>query len=295
MRKAYLALAGLLALADCGGGGNSGDYSSGTGTAAPATASSTGIWSGTITSSSGSTVPRDLTLIILPSGEARFIEGNCVQMLVSTSVSASFLTGSSGEAYAPDGGVATCPIALTFPNGATTGTASVTGSVVSQSSINGSYSAAGDLGTYKVSYNTAYDRPGTLARIAGTYSNGTLQMSIDSSGYYTGMLGTQPIFGQISTIDVTHNAYRIAMTEGTRNTLTLSAASAAAVTTPASGTTISTATNADGTVSVTTTTSTGPTWSGLGTLLDYSPGTDNYLVLSLANQTSGWTISIIKQ
>lgn len=253
------------ALSACGGGGDSG--SGGSGGSTPVTASSEGIFTGSMTSTVSHRA-QTVTAIVLPTGEARLIRGDCVQYIAATTMSGSFFSG-SGTAYAPDGSIAACPSAITFPNGTSLASLDISGQATTASNLLGTYSGGGDSGTFTVSYNNAYTRAGTIARIRGNYSNGTVSITIDDNGIVTGTLGADVLNGQVSTIDVSKNAYRISVTE-TKVT--------AAATDTASATSATVA-----------------SWGGLATLLDYASGTDNYLVLSLTNASSGFAVPLVRQ
>lgn len=262
----WFLLALTTALSACNGGnGGNGGNSGGSGGSTPVTASSEGIFNGSLTSAVSHRA-QPIVAIVLPTGEARLIRNDCVQYIAATSMSGSFFSG-SGTAYAPDGGIAACPSAILFPNGTSLASLDISGQATTASSLWGTYSGGGDSGAFTVSYNNAYARPGTIARIKGTYSNGTVWITIDDQGVVTGSLGAEVLNGQVSTIDPSKNAYRISLTK-----------------TPA--------TNPDPTSAP----STGATsWAGLATLLDYAQSTDNYLVLSLTNASSGFAVPLIRQ
>lgn len=271
MRKTFQTGLGLLAcclLLSCGGGGGDDGGSSQNNGSSAASASTEGLWQGTM-HSSVTNRDQNASLLVLPNGETRLVAANCVQYVATTSVSSDFFSG-SGRAFAPDGGIAACPVAYTFPNGGNTATVSVSGQVATRQTLYGSYSAGGDTGTFRLNYDTSYGRVGTLERIAGSYSNGTVQLTIGSNGSFTGMLGPETIFGNVTTIDVSKNAYRITVYEGTPATAATASASAVA---------------ADIT----------STWSGTATLTDYSSSTDNALTMSLTNSTGGFATTVIRQ
>lgn len=262
-----------LTLASCGGGDDSAASSS-SGTPAAATASPEGIWTGTLRSSV-TNKNQTATLIVLPTGEMRMLWNNCVQLVATTTTSSNFYSG-SGNAYAPDGTIAACPTAVTFPNGTSVATLSVSGQVNTASTLIGTYSAGGDSGSYNLAYSAAYARVGTIARLVGNYSNGTLALTIDGNGSITGTMGTTTLTGTVTTIDPTKNAYRVSLIE--------------TITTPGT-TTASTSTSASDTTTTTTSTSTSTTTalSGLATLIDYSTGTDNYLLVSVTGTIASTT------
>ncbi|MGI4982535.1 MAG: hypothetical protein ACRYGL_04240 [Janthinobacterium lividum] len=271
----------MLALSACGGGGDAGAGSTTT-TTNDATVSSEGLWTGNL-NSTRTGAAHTATLIVLPTGEMRMIWNNCVQ-LVATSTTANGYFNGTGNAYAPDGSNAACPASVTFPDATSLATLSVSGQVTAASSLIGSYTAGGDTGTYNLTYSALYARAGTLTRAAGTYSNGTLVLTIDAAGAITGTSGTATITGSLTTIDATKNAYRIALVEtgSTAGTTTTSTSTS---------TTSSTSTATSTTTATTTTISVG----GLATLIDYGASSDNYLLISVTNSTSGFAVPLIRQ
>ncbi|MGI4856407.1 MAG: hypothetical protein ACRYHA_05690 [Janthinobacterium lividum] len=278
--KKFLPLAfTTLALGACGGGGDAGSGTTTT-TTNDATASSEGLWTGSLNSTKTGAA-HTATLIVLPTGEMRMIWNNCVQLVASSTTANGYFSG-TGNAYAPDGSHAACPTAVTFPDATSLAALSVSGQVTAASSLIGTYTAGGDTGTYNLTYSALYARAGTLARAAGTYSNGTLVLTIDATGAVTGTSGTATVTGSLTTIDTAKNAYRIALVE---------TGSTAGTTTTSTSTTSSTSTATSTTTATTTTTSV----SGLATLIDYGTSTDNYLLISVTNSTSGFAVPLIRQ
>jgi hypothetical protein len=256
----------LSSLAACSGGG--GDDAAGNAAPPAATASTEGLWQGTIRSSV-TNQQHGVSILVLPSGETRLVADNCEQIIAQTSITGQFFSG-AGNGYLPDGSLAPCPIALKFPDGTALATASASGQVATRQTLIGTYSAGGDNGIFNTTYNIAYGRPGTLARITGNYDNGTVQITVDSAGVVSGALGSFMLTGRVSTIDPTKNAYRISLTE---STVTIDTS-----TTPP--TSVSTVEN---------------TFSGTAVLTDYTSGSDNLLSISLTNQKSGFATSLVRQ
>ncbi len=140
----------------CGGGGGSASSSPvvPTGPQSPA-----GIFTGTIQSSTSGKIAA--TAIVLDSGEFRYVAANGLQAVGNISVSGSAFSGSS-TLFAPCG--------YAFPGGVFTLPATLTnGSVITANHMGGSYSGAGDSGTFDFAYNPASTHQLTLASLVGNY------------------------------------------------------------------------------------------------------------------------------
>lgn len=193
-----------LALA-CGGGG-------GTSTpAGPATPSAfEGPWLGTMHSNAGSWVTAEA--LVLANGTVRYVGSNGIQGAGSVSGTAAAMQ-SNGTLFAPTG--------YQFNPGQTTSTYALTGSGVSGVSLSGTYSAAGDTGTFTFSYDTAADYavPVVLANVAGSYQATTTtsgyatQGSLSSTGAFSGSDAYGGSFtGTLAAVDPAKNAFTVALT-----------------------------------------------------------------------------------
>jgi hypothetical protein len=289
MKKICLLALTALALTSCGGGGDDNASTTPTTPAADTTAATQGLWTGSIRSSV-TNKSQTATLLVLATGQMRMFLNNCVLFTANSSTASGYFSSSSGEAYAPDGSISACP-AAPFPDGTSLGTLTMNGQVTAGSSLIGTYANSTDTGSYNMTYSTAYARVGTLARLVGNYSNGTLALTIDANGVITGTIGTTTtITGTVTTIDTTKNAYQISLTE----TIT-STGSTTTSTSTTSSTTGTTTTDTSTTTGTSSATQTVVSMSGYATLTDYSSGTDNYLLLALANTTAGMAIPLIRQ
>ena len=252
-------------LSACSGGSDD----AATSTPAPAaTASTEGLWQGTIRSSVTNQT-HNVSILILPTGETRLVEDDCEQIVAQTSVTGAFFSG-AGNGYMPDGSFAPCPVALSFPNGTALGSATLSGQIATQQTLIGTYTVGGDNGIFNTTFNIAYGRPGTLASITGNYANGTMQITIDSAGVITGTLGSFVLSGQVSTIDTTKNAYRISLLE-------------------------STVTTSSSTTPPTSVSTPGSSFSGTAVLTGSTSGSDNLLSISVTNTKAGFATSLVRQ
>lgn len=203
MKKLFIIPFLGLALA-CGGGGGSTP-------AGPSTPSVfEGPWIGSMHSNSGSSVTAEA--LILANGQVRYVGSNGIQGAGAVSGTASAMQ-SSGTLFAPTG--------YEFTTGLTTSTFSLTGSGTSGVSLSGTYSAAGDTGTFTFSYDAAADYaiPVVMANVAGAY-----QSTTTSSGYSTqGRLSSTGVFtgsdtyggtftGTLTAVDPAKNAFTVAVT-----------------------------------------------------------------------------------
>ena len=112
-----------------------------------------------------------------------------------------------------------------FANGGTTGSGTVSGTIISRSSINATYSGPGnDSGTASLTYQQSlYEQPASLSIIAGTYSFGytdqsgasqTASITIDSGGAISGSDTAGCTFaGQLQVPDASYNAYDGSVTQ----------------------------------------------------------------------------------
>jgi hypothetical protein len=184
----------------CGGGGD--DDS---GAVTPANQSAVGVWSGNLVYDGGAGT-RPITVIV--SGDGKF--ASAISSAPGTT-NGRTLTGTgtiNGNQFSATGlSVGTAP----FPAGGTSATASLMGTVVSRASINGSYSAGGESGTFVLTYQALTDRASSLATVGGTYTG---IAAIGSSGVMNSNNGVL-VFnstncvgnGTIATIDTTLNTY----------------------------------------------------------------------------------------
>jgi hypothetical protein len=202
-----------LSLAACGGGGSDGSNAAsndpgGTEATAPTPASTTattpGVWKGTITST---TTGRSSTALglIATNGQSFWMttDGRVWngQMPVSGT---QFNTTMAGHMYAGD----------RFPDGSNYGPSSMMFGY-SSGMWGGSYTGTGDTGTFNMGLSPMWNRPASLAEVAGVYTRTVsygyaMTMTIDANGQFSasdtrGCL----INGTVAVPDATHNLYRL--------------------------------------------------------------------------------------
>lgn len=193
-----LALSLSAVLSACAGGGSSNG-----GSPIP-NASVGGVWEGTDPISG-------LAMVGLADeeGEFHFLRSDAVQYVGTASVSgASVSAGFDGYTQ----------LGLTFPDGSTHGTGSLSGLVIERVSIIASTQFRTDAGksssgSMSLVFNAIYNTPSSLATISGNYTallTGDV-ISINSNGAVTwqdpltGCVGN----GTVSIINATYNAYRV--------------------------------------------------------------------------------------
>jgi hypothetical protein len=161
-------LGGLVAGCGGGGGGDDDDEEDFDNDA-------TGIWAGTLTPDGSTGVP--VTVVVEPDG--RFVAiSSPVYMSGTGDVSGDRLSASA-KGWAPAG--------ITFANGSTSATFSLTGFLFEENRSESSYSGAGESGRIVMTYDTARsNRQSSLTTVAGSYvttAGGAL--AINSSGSVT--------------------------------------------------------------------------------------------------------------
>lgn len=178
----------------------------------PTDQSPVGLWEGTMTVPGGA-APRGVLAAIAPDGEytatiapttgqsdGRLLRGN------GTMTSRNQL-GADGTAFS----------SVAFPLGGMTAAVTITGTVTTGATINGTYSAGGETGTLSLTYRALTNNASALATASGTYtalagSNsqpGTVNITTGGAITWNSMACTGN--GLLSTIDTTKNIYRWTM------------------------------------------------------------------------------------
>jgi hypothetical protein len=188
-------------LVGCGGGG--GDGGATTPPPPPESTNAAGIWEGTATSS-GVTV--NFAGVVTEDGQARFVDENSTQYIVSD------ISGTDGDITLDFTAVA--QFGFTFLDGSTVTTGSLTGTIVEGTSFEGEYSVAtGESGTVSMTYNAIYERDSSFEKLAGMWDEefGVLTFDADGSFFEQDSFGC--VFdGQAEIIDAQYNAYALSMT-----------------------------------------------------------------------------------
>ncbi|WP_321924524.1 hypothetical protein [Burkholderia sp. BCC1998] len=171
-------------LAACGGGDGGGSGS----TSAPVqNQDSQGFWQGT--TSNG----RNVSALVLETGQYFAV--------YSTN---DVVDGMFEGTFSTSGNTITDKSSLDFAIGVGVIPASITGSVTTKQSINGTVSESNNSVTFSGNYNAAYDTPATLSQAVGTWSghsSGTTvatSLTVTSTGSFTGTSGTCTFSGSVA-------------------------------------------------------------------------------------------------
>lgn len=198
IRFSLLLLCCGLFLSSCGGGGGGGAV-----TTTPVATKPGGIWFGTSTSP-GLTI--DIGGVITEDGEGRFEDDNGTQYVITS------ISGNNGAIQISF--IAYAQFGYQFLDGSTSGTGSISGTVVERSTFSGSFSfSTGESGTISMFYEPTYDRDSSLAKLSGSWDEGFGIMTVDSNGSFFEQDQFGCVYdGQASIIDAMFNAYRLTMT-----------------------------------------------------------------------------------
>jgi hypothetical protein len=198
-----MAMAALGLSACGGGGGDDEDEDDG-----PADASGAGIWLGTFRLD-GTTTSLGLRGIVTEEGDFALLG------LAPNATRQFFGTGSTnGSAFNAN--------AVTYLNNVRSVPASMNGTVVDRSSINGSYALTNESATFTLAYQSAvYERPASLALLQGSYSathapTGTVISAVAEANGAITLTYSQPagciLSGTVSVPHANRNYYRMAGT-----------------------------------------------------------------------------------
>ncbi|HVO47913.1 MAG TPA: hypothetical protein VMT29_16435 [Steroidobacteraceae bacterium] len=200
----------LIVLGGCGGGGDSAIPPP-----PPANASPGGVWTGVDAISATPVLG-----LVAETGDLFFsAEGPTTQGVYYVG---KFVT--DGNAINANVDAVTAPFSI-YPDRATSGTGTLGGQIAARMSITGSVSINTDAATsivggqdfstpVSVTFSNQYNRPSSLATIAGNYGPGSLALSISGSGVLSARdAGTGCVIsGTVGTIDTNYNMYAVSLT-----------------------------------------------------------------------------------
>lgn len=184
-------------VASCGGG-------DGTARIEPADASPGGIWNGT-ESLSGLAVNG----LVTESGEFHVIRSDGVQYFGTMTVSVNRVSGNF---------TGVTPVGFAWPDGSTTGTGTLSGTIQERVSVELVASFRTSMGTTSTSnialtFNALYYRPSSLATIAGNYGDPTtgavINVNSDGVVFSQDAVTGCVVNGVISIIEARYNAYDV--------------------------------------------------------------------------------------
>jgi hypothetical protein len=203
-----LVIATAFVLAACGGGGSATEPTDAGGTAGGVTSGSTkttpGVWQGTITSTTSGT--RSLLGMTGDDGHSVWMSTDGRVWTGQVPMSGARIdVPMAGHMYPGDH----------FPDGTIHGTSTMHMNYA-DGRWSGHYSGAGDDGTFTMSMHAAWDRPASLAMVAGTYTRTTsigytMTMTVSASGQLTASDTRGCVInGTVTVPDPAHNLYRLA-------------------------------------------------------------------------------------
>lgn len=193
-----------LAVAGCGDDGDS--ASNLAPSPPPADASPGGIWTGPVPS-----LGVTLFGIVTESGEFQLIQSDEAQYFGMLAVAGNAVTSSYAGA---------APAGFAFPDGATTGTGTLTGTVASRSRVTATTTFRTSRGTtttssFELAYDRLYERPSALAAVAGNWrdpdTGAVLSVNGDGVAFSQDPVTGCVINGQFSIVDPRYNAYRASL------------------------------------------------------------------------------------
>jgi len=199
-------LIAALALTACGGGGSGASpnsTSNNNGSAIGSSKTATGVWQGTLVSTTTGT--SSLVGLANASGNSMWMTADGrVWTGQVPSTGTQMTVNMAGYMYP----------GRQFPDGTNYGTWSMTGNYAN-GTWSGQFDGSGDATTFSYSMHPDYDRPASLALLAGTYTRTTsigytMTWSFTESGQVTGGDSRGCVFnGTLSVPDPAHNLYQI--------------------------------------------------------------------------------------
>jgi hypothetical protein len=216
----WSAVAGVVVfLSACGGGG----IESGTSGSTATSQSAGGIWSTQYTVTSGTNTGDvvDAEGIITENGQYFVVSKNtnngcAVLGFGQLSVDGANISGNEAAAIVQYATIPGVTPNCVYPDGSSSGTASITGTVSQRTSLSITEMGTTSLGTTLPTDTTTwtfsdlYMNPSSLATIAGNYSDGSVTLNINGSGVvFEQDANGCVINGQVSTINTSYNAYAV--------------------------------------------------------------------------------------
>jgi hypothetical protein len=217
---AFLVGVGLSA---CGGGGGSSDPPP----PPPMNQSPGGLWTTQYTVTSGPNTGDMIKAeaIATETGQLYFAARNqntgCAEVgFGQVSVTGNSISGNVNVAVVQYTTIAGVNTTCSYPDGSTSGTGTISGTISQRSSMTITASGTTSMGmalpsdTETWTFSSLYDTASSLATVAANYTDGSDTFSIDGNGVIfeqdptTGCVTN----GQISTIDTQYNAYEISLT-----------------------------------------------------------------------------------
>lgn len=205
--KHLLSTAALVTLAACGGGGGSDDA----GADVPVPDAKTGgIWAGTVTDNVFNE-PQFFLGVSTDDGRFRFLSAETLGQFVGTfSAEGTSLTG---------GGIGVAPIGSVWLNNSPVIDVSMTGTISERANMSGDWTGStGETGSFSFAYDAVYEKPSSLATLAGSwvsmdeFGNPDGSVTIDSAGRMDAQDANGCLYsGDVTIINATYNAYDLSL------------------------------------------------------------------------------------
>ena len=169
--------------------------------------SASGVWSGNTQSPYSGL--NETFGIISEDNEAKFYSPTGDQISGSVEVFANVLRMDA---------VAFAPFGLVHADGSVRGPIDVRGTIANRLQSSGTFDGVGDFGSYEITYDSIYARPSSLSLLEGQWSTPSpvggvvpLVLSVGATGDFSGSSDGCNYSGNISLIDTSFNAYRMAI------------------------------------------------------------------------------------
>jgi hypothetical protein len=227
IRRSAITLLVITSLSACGGGGSSGDTSNPPPPPPPppqTNQSPGGIWTVQYQEASGPNTGDTIQgrALVTEAGDLFFAglntaNGCAVVGFGQVTVTGSAVSGSTQDAIVPFTAAATT---CSYPDGSTSGTSTLSGTVSQRSSLSLTDTSTTSLGmalgseTHTWAYSSLYSEIPSLTNIAGNYADGADTLTISANGTIfeqdptTGCV----INGTASIVDPSYNAYALSVT-----------------------------------------------------------------------------------
>ncbi|MEJ2522452.1 MAG: putative Ig domain-containing protein [Gammaproteobacteria bacterium] len=166
-----------------------------------------GIWLGSMDFADGTVLP--ILGLISETGEFHWLDDSQAQQIFG-------VMQVSGNNLLVSDAVSALPPGSTTLAGSTYGFTDMVGAATERVNLQGNFQTTGNegdvfVGTFELDYVDLYDRPSSLATLAGVYTSATASMTIESSGaiFYQSSATGCSANGTAEIIDADYNMYRI--------------------------------------------------------------------------------------
>ncbi|HUG99765.1 MAG TPA: hypothetical protein VMQ83_11420 [Gammaproteobacteria bacterium] len=200
----------VLLMGGCGSGGGSGGSTPPPPPPPPPDELVGGIWAGEMVATGGGTI--EIRGLITESGEFRWLDDTQGQQIFGT-------IDVDGTAISSTDAISALPWGSFTPAGSRHGSTELTGTIDERVSMEGDFTTDGEVegdqftGTFSLTYDDVYERPSSLATLAGTYTTTDDSLAIDAAGimFYQSAANNCVANGTAELIDAAFNMYRVTL------------------------------------------------------------------------------------